>query len=102
MSCNINSGVSRKGRKVCNSFKCFKIGVLHHIRSWLTFNIIIYNNNNIHLIIIIFKLAQSKKVITTRIAVAHHFICRLRRRESCILGAIVQSANITPTRTTSG
>ena len=44
----------------------------------------------------------NKKVITTRIAVAHHFICRLRRRESCILGAIVQSANITPTRTTSG
>ena len=28
-----------------------------------------------------------RKVITTRIAVAHHFICRLRRRESCILGA---------------
>ena len=26
-------------------------------------------------------------VITTRIAVAHHFKCRLRRRESCILGA---------------
>ena len=26
-------------------------------------------------------------VITTRIAVAHHFRCRLRRRESCILGA---------------
>ena len=26
-------------------------------------------------------------VITTRIAVAHHFICRLRGRESCILGA---------------
>ena len=25
-------------------------------------------------------------VITTRIAVAHHFRCRLRRRESCILG----------------
>ena len=25
--------------------------------------------------------------ITTRIAVAHHFSCRLRRRESCILGA---------------
>ena len=25
--------------------------------------------------------------ITTRIAVAHHFRCRLRRRESCILGA---------------
>ena len=28
-----------------------------------------------------------RMVITTRIAVAHHFICRLRRRESCILGA---------------
>ena len=28
-----------------------------------------------------------RKVITTRIAVAQHFICRLRRRESCILGA---------------
>ena len=28
-----------------------------------------------------------RKVITTRIAVAHYFICRLRRRESCILGA---------------
>ena len=28
-----------------------------------------------------------RKVITTRIAVAHHFKCRLRRRESCILGA---------------
>ena len=28
-----------------------------------------------------------RKVITTRIVVAHHFICRLRRRESCILGA---------------
>ena len=28
-----------------------------------------------------------KKVITTRIAVAHHFRCRLRRRESCIIGA---------------
>ena len=28
-----------------------------------------------------------RKVITTRIAVAYHFICRLRRRESCILGA---------------
>ena len=28
-----------------------------------------------------------RKVITTQIAVAHHFICRLRRRESCILGA---------------
>ena len=28
-----------------------------------------------------------RRVITTRIAVAHHFICRLRRRESCILGA---------------
>ena len=27
-----------------------------------------------------------RKVITTRIAVAHHFRCRLRRRESCILG----------------
>ena len=27
-----------------------------------------------------------RKVITTRIAVAHHFKCRLRRRESCILG----------------
>ena len=26
-------------------------------------------------------------VITTRIAVAHHFRCRLRCRESCILGA---------------
>ena len=26
-------------------------------------------------------------VITTRIAVARHFRCRLRRRESCILGA---------------
>ena len=25
--------------------------------------------------------------ITTRIAVAHHFSCRLRRKESCILGA---------------
>ena len=25
-------------------------------------------------------------VITTRIAVAHHFRCRMRRRESCILG----------------
>ena len=34
---SIFSGVSRKGRKVCNSFKCFKIGVLHHIRSWSTF-----------------------------------------------------------------
>ena len=29
----------------------------------------------------------NRKVITTRIAVAHHFRCRLRRRESCILGA---------------
>ena len=28
-----------------------------------------------------------RKVVTTRIAVAHHFRCRLRRRESCILGA---------------
>ena len=28
-----------------------------------------------------------RMVITTRIAVAHHFICRLRRKESCILGA---------------
>ena len=28
-----------------------------------------------------------RMVITTRIAVAHHFSCRLRRRESCILGA---------------
>ena len=28
-----------------------------------------------------------RKVITTRIAVAHHFKCRLRRRESCILVA---------------
>ena len=28
-----------------------------------------------------------RKVITTRIAVAHYFKCRLRRRESCILGA---------------
>ena len=28
-----------------------------------------------------------RKVITTRIAVAHHFRCRLRRRENCILGA---------------
>ena len=28
-----------------------------------------------------------RKVITTRIAVAQHFRCRLRRRESCILGA---------------
>ena len=28
-----------------------------------------------------------KMVITTQIAVVHHFICRLRRRESCILGA---------------
>ena len=28
-----------------------------------------------------------RMVITTRIAVAHHFTCRLRRRESCILGA---------------
>ena len=28
-----------------------------------------------------------RMVITTRIAVADHFICRLRRRESCILGA---------------
>ena len=28
-----------------------------------------------------------RMVITTRIAVAHHFRCRLRRRESCILGA---------------
>ena len=28
-----------------------------------------------------------RKVITTQIAVAHHFRCRLRRRESCILGA---------------
>ena len=28
-----------------------------------------------------------RKVITTRIAVAHHFRCCLRRRESCILGA---------------
>ena len=28
-----------------------------------------------------------RMVITTRIDVAHHFICRLRRRESCILGA---------------
>ena len=35
---SIFSGVSRKGRKVCHSFKCFKIGVLH-IRSWSTFNI---------------------------------------------------------------
>ena len=35
---SIFSGVSRKGRKVCNSFKCFKIGVLHHIRSWSTFS----------------------------------------------------------------
>ena len=30
---------------------------------------------------------KDRKVITTRIAVAHHFRCRLRRRESCILGA---------------
>ena len=35
---SIFSGVSRKGRKVCHSFKCFKIGVLH-IRSWSTFSI---------------------------------------------------------------
>ena len=28
-----------------------------------------------------------RMVITTRIAVAHHFRCRLRRRESCIRGA---------------
>ena len=28
-----------------------------------------------------------RMLITTRIAVAHHFSCRLRRRESCILGA---------------
>ena len=28
-----------------------------------------------------------RMVKTTRIAVAHHFRCRLRRRESCILGA---------------
>ena len=28
-----------------------------------------------------------RKVISTRVAVAHHFRCRLRRRESCILGA---------------
>ena len=28
-----------------------------------------------------------RKVITTRITVAHYFICRLRRRGSCILGA---------------
>ena len=35
---SIFSGVSRKGRKVCNSFKFFKIGVLHHIRSWSTFS----------------------------------------------------------------
>ena len=35
---SIFSGVSRKGRKVCHSFKCFKIGVLHHIRSWSTFS----------------------------------------------------------------
>ena len=33
---SVASGVSRKGRK--GSFKCFKIGVLHHIRSWLTFS----------------------------------------------------------------
>ena len=30
---------------------------------------------------------KDRKVITTQIAVAHHFICRLKRRESCILGA---------------
>ena len=35
---SIFSGVSRKGRKVCHSFKCFKVGVLH-IRSWSTFSI---------------------------------------------------------------
>ena len=35
---SIFSGVSRKGRKVCNSFKCFKIGVPHDIRSWSTFS----------------------------------------------------------------
>ena len=29
----------------------------------------------------------NRMFITTRIAVAHHFSCRLRRRESCILGA---------------
>ena len=28
-----------------------------------------------------------RMVIATRIVVAHHFTCRLRRRESCILGA---------------
>ena len=28
-----------------------------------------------------------RMVLTTRFAVAHHFRCRLRRRESCILGA---------------
>ena len=31
--------------------------------------------------------STDRQVITTRIAVAHHFRCRLRRRESCILGA---------------
>ena len=44
-----------------------------------------------------------RKIITTRIAVAHHFRCRLRRRErELYTWGHVQSANITPTRTTSG
>ena len=30
---------------------------------------------------------MDRMFITTRVAVAHHFSCRLRRRESCILGA---------------
>ena len=33
-------------------------------------------------------------VITTRIAVAHHFRCRLRRRESCMLGAMSSQPTI--------
>ena len=33
------------------------------------------------------RVETDRIVITTRIAVAHHFKCRLRRRESCILGA---------------
>ena len=33
------------------------------------------------------RVETDRKFITTRIAVAHHFRCRLRRRESCILGA---------------
>ena len=31
--------------------------------------------------------AETDRIVMTRISVAHHFRCRLRRRESCILGA---------------